>query len=88
MNSKQECCNTEVLCVRLCCSPGADWPLKMKGEQSFQSSAATHSATLCHTPEELNPEQHRCENLERLLEYAASSLYCYKTRLLGGCGAK
>jgi hypothetical protein len=88
MNSKQECCNTEVLCVRLHCSPEADWPLKMKTEQSFKSSAAAHSETLCHSPEELNPEQHRCGNLETLLDNAASSLYCCITRLIGECGAK
>jgi hypothetical protein len=87
MNSKQECCNTELLCVRLRFSLEADWPLKMKTEQSFQSSTAAHSATLCHTPEELNPEQHRCENLESVLEYTACSLNCCRTRLIGECGA-
>jgi hypothetical protein len=35
----------------------------MKEIYSFKTSANTHPTTSCHIPQDLNPQQHHCENL-------------------------
>lgn len=43
-----------------------DWPcgLKIKPSRSFEKSENAHLATRLHVQEELNSQQHRCENLK------------------------
>jgi len=37
--------------------------MKTKALHSFETLGTTH-LTQCHIPENLNPQQHRCENLK------------------------
>jgi hypothetical protein len=51
-----------------CLAVQEDRPLKMMGSQFFETSRTTHPKTRRHIPEDLNPQQHRCDKLtSRLL---------------------
>jgi hypothetical protein len=43
---------------------GTSCSLKIKPSRSFEKSGNAHPATRLHMQEELNPQQHRCENLK------------------------